>query len=419
MLLASALVMAASGEASAQTTLAVIAQYSIPYSASPQDVFSKPPVGQFEVNMHLCEEKEMTILDNMQYLRFILPSGESVYSEFRFQRAITRDPTGDKSCMSQVASTTLPASIPPPVQRVPQPAPNYVTPPTMAASGEASAQTTLAVITKAVASSTETSGTIDSANDPSMRADIADVVEFNRSSLVPKGEGIPNLDKLIENDPDAGNPDTEQAIADVFFLRGRNWRQGSKDALSPRYMKEAHMETNKDWIYDDRRFNDLQRARFWYQRALAQIYTKYPDCTHGMGANCPSDPSGRIASLIYNMENGLVFCPTVLQRQQERATAEKEKINAKEGADKRDKEIALLLAKRKEIGDTVCDPSSCTGSSCVVYGQVENVHNDKIEVRVHVHESGSIGIYPFAGTPGRDYDKLEWVNYNAVVECTK
>ena len=108
-LLASALVMAASGEASAQTTLAVIAQYSIPYSASPQDVFGEPPVGQFEVNMHLCVAKEMTILDPMQYLRFILPSGESVYSEFRFQRAITRDPAGDKKCESIAAQASTQA----------------------------------------------------------------------------------------------------------------------------------------------------------------------------------------------------------------------------------------------------------------------------------------------------------------------
>jgi len=89
------------GKASAQTTLAVIAQSAIPYSASPQDVFDKPPIGQFEINMRLCVIKETTILNHMQYVQFILPSGESVYSEFRFQRAITPDPTGDENCAAQ------------------------------------------------------------------------------------------------------------------------------------------------------------------------------------------------------------------------------------------------------------------------------------------------------------------------------
>jgi len=351
--LASALVMAASGEASAQTNQAtmirvfvsgqmvpfplpheLITQTELPYFASPQAVNSKP-LGQFAFNTHICSTGR-TYNWNGIFFQYVLPSGELVYTPKGIDPLhpvfFRSDTAGDKSCMSQVASTTLPDNISSTVQ----------TPPTMATTGEASAQTTLAVITKAVASSTETSGTIDSANDPSMRADIADVVEFNRSSLVPNQLGIQSatapylkLDKLIENDPDAGNPETKRAIADVFFLRGRNWRQANganhccvEAVPGPRYMKQAHMETNNDWIYDDQRFNDMQRARFWYQRALDQTYTQHPDCTHGLSFNCPSDPSGRIASSINIMENNLAFCPTVLQRQQERATAEKEKRDA-------------------------------------------------------------------------------------------
>jgi hypothetical protein len=93
-------VMAATGEASAQTTLAVIAKYSIPDSASPQDVFSKAPLGQFEFNMHLCVRKEMPIFGHIHYLQFILPSGESLYSGLRYREAITRDPAGDEKCES-------------------------------------------------------------------------------------------------------------------------------------------------------------------------------------------------------------------------------------------------------------------------------------------------------------------------------
>jgi len=62
-----------------------------------------------------------------------------------------------------------------------------------------------------------------------------------------------------------------------------------------------------------------------------------------------------------------------------------------------DKIIKLKLAARKEVGDTVCYPSSCKVSSCVVYGQVDEVHNDKIKVM------------PV------DSDRSIWINYNEVI----
>jgi TPR repeat protein len=132
--------MVASGEASAQTTFAVIAQYSTPYFASTQDIYRKPALGQFEYNMHLCVKDVISTLQGVKTLELILPSGETVYS-MASDGAFVHDPAGDKKCMSQVTSTTPPANIPPPVQRAPQPAPNYVPPPTMAASGSAYAPT--------------------------------------------------------------------------------------------------------------------------------------------------------------------------------------------------------------------------------------------------------------------------------------
>ena len=133
---------------SAHAPLAVIVQAGFPYYASPQDVFSKPPLGQFAFNVHLCEKQEMPILNHVQFLQFILPSGDSVYSEYTFQGAVIRDPAGDNSCMSQVASTALPANTSPSVQRAPQPVHNSVTPPTMAASGKVLAQTSSPAIGK-------------------------------------------------------------------------------------------------------------------------------------------------------------------------------------------------------------------------------------------------------------------------------
>ena len=83
---------------SPQTTLAVIAESGFPYSASPQDIYNKPPLGQFVFNMHLCVKREMSTWDGLKFLQFILPSGEAVYSEDHFVGGITRDPAGDKKC---------------------------------------------------------------------------------------------------------------------------------------------------------------------------------------------------------------------------------------------------------------------------------------------------------------------------------
>src|ERR1017187_333582 len=146
MLWAFVAVMAATGEASAQAPVAMITQTGLPYFASPQAVNSKP-LGQFALHTHVCLTGKTYTWNRLQFFQYVLPSGELVYT-LAGKGIFARDPAGDKSCMSQVASTTLPANIPPPVQRAPQPAPNYVTPPTMAASGDASAQMALAVIAK-------------------------------------------------------------------------------------------------------------------------------------------------------------------------------------------------------------------------------------------------------------------------------
>ena len=114
MLLASALVMAASGEASAPAPLAVITQTGLPYFASPQAVNSKP-LGQFAFNTHVCVTGKTYTWNRLQFFQYVLPSGELVYTLVG-KGIFVRDPAGDKSCMSQVASTTLPANIPPPSQ---------------------------------------------------------------------------------------------------------------------------------------------------------------------------------------------------------------------------------------------------------------------------------------------------------------
>ena len=64
--------------------------------------------------------------------------------------------------------------------------------------------------------------------------------------------------------------------------------------------------------------------------------------------------------------------------------------------------IKPKLAAKKDVGQTVCLPSDDPLGPPSVYGQVEQVHNDKIEVRRHVE---------------RNSDQLDWINYNAVFVC--
>ena len=140
--------MAATGEASAPTPLAVITQTVLPYFASPQAVNSKP-LGQFAFHTQVCITGKTYTWNRLRFFQYVLPSGELVYT-LTGKGIFARDPVGDKNCMSQVASTTLPANIPPPVQRAPQTAPQ----------------------TPTATASPDIAGTITSANDPSMRADI-------------------------------------------------------------------------------------------------------------------------------------------------------------------------------------------------------------------------------------------------------
>ena len=233
MLWAFVAVMAATGEASAQAPVAMITQTGLPYFASPQAVNSKP-LGQFALHTHVCLTGKTYTWNRLQFFQYVLPSGELVYT-LAGKGIFARDPAGDKSCMSQVASTTLPANVPPPVQRAPQPAPNYVAPPTMAASAQSPEQlpseaTQARSQTLTAASSPDTVGTINSANDPSMRADIADIAEFLLSDQTPIAQtmgfavkgGIKGAYNLIKNDPDAKNIDTKSAIAEGFYLTFRS-----------------------------------------------------------------------------------------------------------------------------------------------------------------------------------------------------
>jgi TPR repeat protein len=62
---------------------------------------------------------------------------------------------------------------------------------------------------------------------------------------------------------------------------------------------------------------------------------------------------------------------------------------------------AALLAKRKEVGDLVCNADG------VVWGYVERVYKDKIQIR-----------YQHTFFLSHPYDELFWKNYNEVIVCS-
>ena len=96
---------------------------------------------------------------------------------------------------------------------------------------------------------------------------------------------------------------TKVAIAEGFYNRGRE---------------------NNGWIYDDKKFNDMITARRWYQMVLDQVKIEYPNIRNN-ALRFQSDPSGSMASVVNVVENRIQFCPTALQRQQERAAADQKK----------------------------------------------------------------------------------------------
>jgi hypothetical protein len=293
MLLVCIAIMAATGEASAQSSpvivkgtdgrplgnFAVIAKSSVPYyiiggGGNLNDVGTTPPQGQFAAGQHICVIWEVT-LRGRELIKVDLPSEDridqpdgdkaiAVYSRETF----TPDPA-DKECVSikrQLNSMNGTVIIP-----------NTVT-------------------------------------DPALRANIADMAVFLHSNL-------------LVTDPGAKNIMTKDAIAEGFYSRG-----------------------NGDWIYDDKQFDDLTTACRWYQMVLDQIKIEYPNIRNN-ALRFQSDPSGSIANMVNKTEDKIRSCPTAVQRQQARAVAEQKKkdeaVRQEEAANEAANEAAQSAAELK------------------------------------------------------------------------
>jgi len=112
MLLASALVMVASGEASAQTTndvtsregatapfFAAIARAPVPYYRGEHFwvVGTTPPVGQFAANQHVCVNWVLT-WNGKKFVNIELPGGGSAYAVYSTENFIP-DPANTPKCV--------------------------------------------------------------------------------------------------------------------------------------------------------------------------------------------------------------------------------------------------------------------------------------------------------------------------------
>jgi hypothetical protein len=362
-------VMAATVEASAQTTFSVIAKDSIPYSASPQDTFSKAPLGQFEFNMHLCVKKEYPIFGNRYYLQFILPSGEPVYSELRYREAFTRDPAGDEKCESIGAQApTQPKGM------------NQRTGDAVAATGTA-AQTSGTVPNGGVAGSFEEGAAAEKQGD------------WNRARYF--------LEPLAEQ----GDPRAQNALGHMY-QEGESFPQDYAKAVIW-YRKAADQGNARA---------EMHLGLLYYNGAgVPKDYDKAMQWEHKAADQGDADAQVRLAFMYFDrVPNNFA-----------EAMKWDRKAAAQGDADAQDLlTLAPKFAARKEIGDTVC---TCDFGGeqhpppCSVYGQVENVHNDKIEVRKHFHQNGtvvpSIGSLPGWSTPSKDYDQLDWTDHDRVIKC--
>ena len=259
MVLAFALIIMAFGEASAQSTLAVIAQAGFPYFASPQDIYNEPALRQFEFNMHLCERKQMASWHGLNFLQFILPNGKVVYSESSFQSSLGRDPAGDQRCESneeqfarRAESTAPPSEAYPKTTKdvtveqkaVPDFFHRYVMKQLRASQGGTSG----AVATSSPQGGAESGIMPDSSVGSSMQADIAEFLAAHPS--------------FASTDPSASQILTKNRIGNFFYGR---------------YFADRSVEIPDIKAWSDKKSSqDFVRARRWYQLEGAQLKSEYP-----------------------------------------------------------------------------------------------------------------------------------------------
>jgi TPR repeat protein len=391
------------GEAAA-SFFAAIAKVPVPYYRGEHFwvVGTTPPQGQFVANQHVCVNWVLT-WKGKKYVNIELPGGGSVYAVYSTENFIP-DPANNLRCVGAHQQYTLEQS---------------------KRSGDASSGTSAqsaspeqlpseAAQAKSNVGGTGTdAGSLEAGLAAEKRGDWTAALlllkplaeqgnERAQNSLgymYENGEGAPKDNteamKWYRKAADQGNAVAQNNLGYMYY-NGEGVPEDNTEAMN--WFRRAADHGNADaqnnlggMYYNGQGVpQDHAEAMKWFRKAADQG---------------DADAQNNLGVMYYNGE-GVPKDNTEAMKWYRKA-ADQGNVGAQENITRlnkqveQDKKMKPKLAARKEIGDTVCYPSSCTGSTCDIYGQVENVHNDKIEVRVHLS----------------DHDQLNWISYNDVIEC--
>jgi TPR repeat protein len=417
MLLASVAVMAATGEARAQTTndvtsrggatapfFAVIARVPVPYN---KGVGTPPPVGQFVANQHICANWVLN-WNGTKFVNVELPGVGSVYAVYSTENFIP-DPANTPKCVGAHQQYILEEHSKRTADAV-----------AAKSSSEASAQSgspeqlpSDATLAKSNVGGTGTdAGSLEAGLAAEKRGawkaallllkPLAEQgnqrAQIRLGYMYYTGEGALKEDyaeamKWYRKAADQGNADAQYRLGYMYYngvpednIEAMKWyRKAADQGNADAQYRLGYMYYNGEGAP-----KDYAEAAKWYRKVADQGNADAQTGLGNMYDNGEGVPKDYAEAMKWYRKAA----------DQGNADAKKNVTRLNEQAEQ-DKIMKPKLAAKKEVGDTVCYPSACTSSFCVIYGQVENVHNDKIEVRVHTQ----VG------------DQLNWINYNEVIGC--
>jgi TPR repeat protein len=207
--------------------------------------------------------------------------------------------------------------------------------------------------------------------------------QYHLGVMYDYGQGVPKdyaeAAKWFRKAADQGDADAQNALG-YMYANGQGVPQNYTYAMN--WFRAAADQGNADGqngvgaLYNNGQGvpQDYAQALMWYRKAADQGNADAQTSLGYMYDNGEGVPKDNTEAMKWYRKAA----------DQGNADAQKNVTRLNE----QDKIMKSKLEAKKEIGDTVCYPSSW-----FIYGQVENVHNDKIEVRVH----------------RRDHDELEWV----------
>jgi hypothetical protein len=215
---------------------------------------------------------------------------------------------------------------------------------------------------------------------------LVSIVEERKRSFEEK---IRYMDYLIE---ESKKMESDPSLReDIAYMAGREgytktWAVSYNAYFTLKRDPSAALEFTK-WDIAKDYYNDENyvKARQWFPLTLDQLIEEDKKNIHGGANNSTNENSLRtkIAEIDEKTQQ--------MKKESETSAIAETKFRSS-------------IEKKKDVGDYVCAVNESWG------GYVENVHNDKIQIRVH-HE------YPFQHS--NNYDEVIWRKYNEVGLCDK